>query len=533
MEHLQLDGYSLTIEQIYHAAYNTNVTFSISNEAKKKMQQSRSWVEKIANEGLPVVYGINTGFGSKASVYIGKEKLKDLQRNLIKSHSAGTGDFFPIPVTRAAMLLRANTLVKGFSGIRIQVVELLLRMLEKGVIPAIPDQGSVGASGDLAPLSHMALVLSRDIHDEADTDEESGMAYLYNSKTGQYTLMSGKKAMEKAGLSRIVLEAKEGLALNNGTQLSTAMAALIMHETNLLLKTADSAMAMSLEALLGNSSPFHPYIQMVRPHEGQKIVSDNIRKLIADSRLIDSHPQKVQDAYSLRCYPQVSGAIRETYSFARQLIEREINAANDNPLIFPNLPNENKTLSGGNFHGEPVAFAMDFMAIALSELASISERRIFRLVTNYLNYGLPSFLIKDSGLENGLMIAQYTAASIVSENKTLSHPASVDSIPTCEDQEDHVSMSPIAAKKAMKILENTRSVIAIEMLSALQALRLRLEGKDPSEMLGKGTQKIYQFLSDKITPLTRDRVIANDIQKMKQILSSIDWYLLIEDLNIQ
>ncbi len=532
MHTIKIDGYHLTIEDVYRAAYNRDISFVIDSDAEKRMKKSREWVEKIASEGLPVVYGINTGFGSKASVYIGKEKLKDLQRNLIKSHSAGTGDFFPIPIVRAAMLLRANTLAKGFSGIRIEVVELLLRMLEKGVIPAIPDQGSVGASGDLAPLSHMALVLSKDIHPEQDTEEESGWAYFWNEKKKDYELLPGKVAMEKAGLERIVLEAKEGLALNNGTQLSTAMAAILLYETEQLLKTADVAMAMTLEALLGNSSPFHPYIQKVRPHTGQKLTANNISHLIEDSDLIDSHPNKVQDAYSLRCHPQVAGAIRETYAFARQMIEKELNAANDNPLIFPELDRENKTLSGGNFHGEPVAFAMDFMAIALSELANISERRIFRLVTNYLNYGLPSFLIKDSGLENGMMIAQYTAASIVSENKSLAHPASVDSIPTCEDQEDHVSMSPIAAKKALKILTNTWSVVSIEMLTALHALRLRMQGEKSEQIFGKGTRKVFQFFDPVIPVLEKDRVIANDINRMKQLLRSDQWFEFLSELKI-
>ncbi|GAB4167703.1 MAG: histidine ammonia-lyase [Calditrichia bacterium] len=530
---LILDGYSLTIEDVYHTAHNHDMRITISEEALREMKKSRDWVEKIASEGLPVVYGINTGFGSKASVYIGKEKLKDLQRNLIKSHSAGAGEMVPIPVVRAAMLLRANTLAKGYSGIRPKVVQLLLDMLQKQVIPAIPIQGSVGASGDLAPLSHMALVLSKDIHPEYDTEEESGMAYLFNPELNDYELLPGKEAMKRAGLERIVLEAKEGLALNNGTQISTAIAALVIYETELLLKTADATMALTLESLLGNSSPFHPKIQAVRPHPGQKITAENIRKLIVHSKLIDSHPQKVQDAYSIRCYPQVAGAIRETLSFAKNIVEREINAANDNPLIFPDLESENKTLSGGNFHGEPVAFAMDFMAIALSELASISERRIFRLVTNYLNYGLPSFLIKESGLENGLMIAQYTAASIVSENKAFSHPASVDSIPTCEDQEDHVSMSPIAARKALNILENTRTVLAIELLSAYQAARLRTEKQSPEELLGDGSYRIYSFLSDYILPLEKDRVISNDIDLVKRIINSSDWHNLIASLDLE
>lgn len=528
-----LDGNSLTPEDVYQVAYSPDVPVELDPRARDRMQESRNWVAAIAAEGLPIVYGINTGFGSKASVYIGKEKLKELQRNLIKSHSAGTGPFLPIPLVRAAMLLRANTLAKGFSGIRPEVVETILQMLKKGVIPAIPEQGSVGASGDLAPLSHMALVISRDPDEEKDLDEESGQGFWYDPEQQKYILLSGREAMQRAGIPRIVLEAKEGLALNNGTQISTAMAALLLVETEHLLKTADIAMAMSLEALLGNSSPFHPLIQKVRPHTGQAVTAENIRNLIRGSQLIDSHPRKVQDAYSLRCHPQVAGAIRETYSFASQLIEKEINAANDNPLIFPQLESENKTLSGGNFHGEPVAFAMDFMAIVLSELANIAERRTFRLVTGYLNFGLPSFLIPDSGLENGMMIAQYTAASLVSENKALAHPASVDSIPTCEDQEDHVSMSPIAAKKALKILENTWQVVAIELLTALQALRLRLQEKKSSGVLGEGTNKVFEYLQPQIPPLVQDRVIARDIAAMVKLIRSSEWWDFLKTLPIR
>ncbi len=523
---LTLTGEDLTIELLVAVARGSSFQFQIDPNQIKRIAKSREWVEKIQDTGEPIVYGVNTGFGSKATVSISKEHLQELQRNLIMSHSAGTGQPLPIDVVRAAMLLRANTLIKGYSGVRPVVIETLLRMLEKDVVPYIPEQGSVGASGDLAPLSHLALVLSRD--PENDDPETSGLAYWKNATTGEWELLTGKEAMKRAGIPRIVLEAKEGLALNNGTQISTALLALAYFDALQLVKTADIALSLTLESLYGLSSAFLEEIHRLRPHPGQLTTARNIRKLIAGSCLIDRVPEKVQDAYSLRCYPQVMAGVRDTLQYIGRVLAIEMNATNDNPIIFPEKAEENKAISGGNFHAEPIAFAADFLSIIISEVGNISERRIFRLSDRHLNHGLPSFLVANSGLESGLMIAQYTAASLASENKSLAHPASVDSIPTCENQEDHVSMAPIAARKARQIVENTRKIIAIELLYAAQAIDLRfqqLKAKEkisrPEELLGKGSAVAYQILRKQVPFLEKDRPIYPDIEAVAQLVQDV------------
>ncbi|MFQ5583986.1 MAG: histidine ammonia-lyase [Calditrichia bacterium] len=520
---LILDGHNLKLTELVQVARTNGVSIAISKEALGKMDESRRWVEQVQQTGKPVVYGINTGFGSKATVSISKQHLRELQRNLILSHSAGTGDPLPVDVVRAAMLLRANTLCRGYSGIRPVVVQTLLQMLEKNVVPWIPEQGSVGASGDLAPLSHLALVLSRDLNE--DSSLLDGKAYYLPPGKDAWQLLSGKEAMMKAGIERLVLEAKEGLALNNGTQISTALLALALYDAKNLVKGADIAMAMSLEALLGISSAFHPEIHRLRPHAGQVLCAENIRKLIENSRLIDSHPRKVQDAYSLRCHPQVLGGVRQTLAYIEKVIDVEMNSTNDNPIILPHLPGDNKAVPGGNFHAQPIAFAADFLSIVLCEIGSIAERRIFRMSDKHLNEGLPSFLVLNSGLESGLMIAQYTAASIVSENKSLAHPASIDSIPTCENQEDHVSMAPIAARKARQILDNVYKIIAIELLFAAQALDLRVRNEgiaqaDCNKILGKGTCAAYSLIRNKVSFIEKDRPIYPDIENMIGLLKS-------------
>jgi histidine ammonia-lyase len=445
----------------------------------------------------------------------------ELQRNLILSHSAGAGEPLPIEAVRAAILLRANTLCRGYSGIRPQVVKTLLKMLEKNVIPWIPEQGSVGASGDLAPLSHLALVLSRDQQDGASLP--SGKAYYLNKD--HWDLMTGEEAMKNAGIEREVLEAKEGLALNNGTQISTALLALSLFDAKNLVKTADIAMALSFEALFGTTSAFHPEIHRLRPYNGQVKCAANIRKLIEDSRLIDSHPEKIQDAYSIRCHPQVLGSVRDTLDHIESILNIEMNSTNDNPIILPQIEGEEKAISGGNFHAQPIAFASDFLSIVLCEVGSISERRTFRMSDKNLNEGLPSFLVFNSGLESGLMIAQYTASSIASENKSLAHPASIDSIPTCENQEDHVSMAPIAARKSRQILENVCKIVAIELLFAAQAIDLRLReiGITPADcktILGKGSQNAFHFIRKHVYPIEVDRPIYLDIEKLVEIVKN-------------
>ena len=518
---LILDGEHLTPEQVYAVAHSTRVRVQIAPEARKRMERSRAWVEQLQQSGRPIVYGINTGFGSKASVSISQANLRELQHNLIKSHAAGTGEPLPIEVVRAAILLRAQTLVKGYSGIRPRVVETLLRMLERNVVPWIPAQGSLGASGDLAPLSHLALVLSKSPQTQAP--DWSGKAYWYNETANKWVLLSGREAMDRAGIARVVLEAREGLALNNGTQISTALLTLAYYQAGQLVKMADIAMAMSLEALLGITRAFREEIHRLRPHPGQLATARNIRRLIQGSQLVDTHPERVQDAYSLRCHPQVMAGVRDTLDFIRRVLEVELNATTDNPIIVPDLKEENRALSGGNFHAQPIAFAADFLATVLCEVGNIAERRIFRLSDRHLNQGLPSFLCKNGGLENGLMIAQYTAAALVSENKSLAHPASIDSIPTCENQEDHVSMAPIAARKAWQILHNVQKIVAIELLFAAQAIDLRLEEAEkrqqPEKVLGAGTAVAYQIIRQHVEPLVADRPLYTDIDTLTHLMA--------------
>ncbi len=524
MKTIVLDGKHLSLEQLVQVARHHPVKIDISGRSIERMQQSRNWVEQVEKSGEPVVYGVNTGFGSKATVSIPPAKLEELQRNLIVSHSAGAGDPLDPEIVRAAMLLRANTLVNGYSGIRIEVVKTLLQMLEKGVVPWIPRQGSLGASGDLAPLSHLALVLSRP--KVGDPEEQSGKAYLVDPENPErMILMSGKEAMQKAGIGRVVLQAKEGLALNNGTQVSTALLALALYDARKLVKMADIAMAMSLEALHGISAAFREELHQLRPHPGQLQTAENIRRLTAGSKLLDRQNSKVQDAYSLRCHPQVLAGVRDTLSHLERVVEVEMNATTDNPVIFPELDETNKAVSGGNFHAQPIAFGADFLSIVLCEVGNIAERRIFRLSDHNLNGGLPSFLIDRPGLESGLMIAQYTAASLVSENKSFAHPASIDSIPSCENQEDHVSMAPVAGRKALHILENVQKIIAIELIYAAQGLDMRLQKyhgdkKEAEQLLGRGTVAAFRKLREHVDYVSADRPIYLDIEQGHQLVKN-------------
>ncbi len=522
-----IDGESLTIEQVAAVARSPKVKVELSPKAVKKIQESRDWVEEVARKGKPIVYGVNTAFGSKGSSVasaVSPEDTARLQRSLILSHSAGVGEPFPEEVVRATILLRANTLAKGYSGIRAEVIETLIEMLNRGVHPVIPQQGSVGASGDLAPLSHLALVLSTDAEDK---EEDSGEAFLQGER------MSGKKAMEKAGIERVVLAAKEGLALNNGCQVSSAVGCLALYDAENLYRNVQIAAAMSLEALRGCSDAFKEEIHLVRPHPGQKEAALHVRELLKGSQLIDSKVnhdsklKKVQDSYSLRCIPQVHGAVLDVTNFVRGILAVEINSATDNPLIFPGLNRENKALSGGNFHGEYLAFAMDFLAIAVAELGNIAERRIFKLTNRHLNENLPPLLSQNNSFYSGLMIPQYTAAALVSENKSLAHPASVDSIPTCEDIEDHVSMAPIAARKARAVVKNVEKIVAIELLCAAQGVYFRRSGiemangeklkVEPLEP-GERVRKAYDVIREHVTPLAEDRVMYTEIEKVAELV---------------
>ncbi|MCC7429581.1 histidine ammonia-lyase [bacterium] len=484
-----LDGETVTPYDVFLVA-RKNFKVELSPKAVIKIQNSRNIVEKILKSDKGY-YGINTGFGSFQDVSISKDKLSELQENLIISHSVGVGEPLPIDVVRAMLVLRINTLCKGFSGIKLSTVLAIVDLLNNKITPVVPEKGSVGASGDLAPLSHAVLVLIG-----------KGEAF-YKGKR-----ISGKDALQKAKLEPVKLEAKEGLALNNGTQTMTAIGILTLHDAKNLAKLCDVSGAMTLEALKGKSSPFHPKIHEVRKHEGQGKSAQNIRNLIQGSELIDlvdkDTEKKVQDAYSLRCLPQVHGASRDAFDYVQKVLEIEINSATDNPLIFDD--EEKIVFSAGNFHGQPVALAMDFLGLAIAELGNISERRTARLVDKNLNFGLPAYLTKNGGLNSGLMITQYTAAALVSENKTLIHPASGDSIPTSANQEDHVSMGTIAARQASEILKNVQNVVAIEILCAKQSLTFREQ--KPSKII----QKICDFLDSVSPKIESDREFGKDIK---------------------
>jgi histidine ammonia-lyase len=495
-----LDGDSLTLQDVIAVARRGTLV-RLDGDAMARVQASRAWIDEHSSGDGLTIYGVNTGFGSLAQVRIPPKDVTTLTRNLILSHSVGVGQPLSEEAVRATMLIRANTLVKGYSGICPETLETLVEMLNRGVHPMIPEKGSVGASGDLAPLSHLALPLIGE-----------------GEATHKGKRLPGAEAMRQAGLEPVTLAAKEGLALNNGTTVTAALACLALADAENLVRHAEVALAMSLEATQAVSRAFDARLHTVRNHHGQQISAAKVCRMIAGSELIDS-TSRVQDAYSIRCAPQVLGAVRDTLAFVHTTVENEINAATDNPLIFLDEPSPNKAFSGGNFHGEPLALAMDFLGIAVAEVGSIAERRIFRLLDGTLNSGLPPMLTRDSGLQNGLMMAQYTAAALVSDNKTLAHPDSVDSIPTGANQEDHVSMSANAARHAREIVWNTERIVAIEMLCAAQALDLRTEGS--SRQPGPGAGAAYRALRDGgIAPLTQDRILAPDIERAAELIHS-------------
>lgn len=489
-----IDGDTLTLEQILQVARN-EVTVELAPEAATRVRAARALVDRVAAGDTPS-YGINTGFGTLAEVRIDKKDLRDLQRNLILSHACGVGTPLPLPEARALLLLRCNVLAKGYSGIRSETLTLALEMLNRGVIPVVPERGSVGASGDLAPLAHLALVFIGE-----------GEAFHEGQR------LPARKALEMAGLQPVVLEAKEGLALVNGTQAMCAVGTLLQLRAESLAELADVAGAMTLEGLLGSHKPFIPEIHDVRAHPGQKACAANLRRILVNSELVETHVNcsKVQDPYSLRCMPQVHGSAREGLSFARRILEVEVNSATDNPLVFTETE---RIVSGGNFHGQPISLAMDVVAMALTQLSSISERRVEQLVNPSLS-GLPAFLAKNSGLNSGFMIAQVTSAALVAESRVLSHPASVDSIPSSAGREDHVSMGMTAALKGRQVSDFTRSCLAIELLVAAQALDFRLPGKP-----GKGALAAYELIRSKVPHMDRDRELHKDIEAVSQLVDS-------------
>lgn len=486
-----IDGHHLTLEQVVAVA-RCGARVSLSGEALPAMRRSREIVEGILREGR-AVYGINTGFGALSSVRISAEQVSLLQHNLIVSHAVGCGRPLPAEAVRAMLLLRANALCQGSSGVRPELVETLVSMLNAGVHPVIPEKGSLGASGDLAPLSHMALVLLG----------------LGEAEVGG-AVMPGRAAMERAGLEPLELQAKEGLALINGTQAMGAVGALALYDALRAARLADVAAGLSLEALRGRLDAFDPRIHDLRPHAGQGLVARNLRLLCDGSPLLEGpDARRVQDAYSLRCVPQVHGAVRGALHYVRGVLETEFNAVTDNPLILPDGPD---VISGGNFHGEPLALALDFLGIAAAELADISERRLERMVNPQLSDGLPAFLSACPGVNSGLMITQYTAASLVSENKVLAHPASVDSIPSSANQEDHVSMGMTAARKAAQIVDNTLSVLSLELLAAAQAMDLR--GGTPSAV----NASLHQAIRESVAFLDADRELRLDMDAMRKLV---------------
>jgi histidine ammonia-lyase len=465
----------------------------VAEEARKKILDARELVENWVREGR-VVYGMTTGFGALSDVVISREETRQLQQNLLMSHAAGVGSVLDTETIRAVVALRAKDLARGNSGIRPQTVERLIELLNRGVYPVVPEKGSVGASGDLAPLAHLALVLIG-----------LGEAFYQGER------LKGFEALKRCGLEPLELEAGEGVALINGTQVMTAIGGLATCDALHLSKIADIAAAMSLEVLMGSRTEFNQRIHERRPHPGQAAAADNMERLTKNSEIISSHKDcsRVQDAYTLRCSPQVHGASKDAMGYVRKVIETEMNSSTSNPLIFPETQD---FLLGGNFHGQPVALALDFLCMAVSEIASISERRVERLVNPFLS-GLPAFLVNHGGLNSGFMIAQYTAASLVSENKILSHPACVDSIPTSANKEDHVSMGTISARKAREIVKNSENVLAIELLCAAQGLDLFTNLKP-----GEGTLAAYHVIRDVVPHLDKDRMLSPDIERIVQLI---------------
>ena len=503
---VSVDGEHLTLADVWAVAVD-HARAELSEEGWRKMRAARAVVERAASRSSGEhTYGINTGFGRFVERTIPFELSGELQVRLLRSHACGVGDPYPDQVVRAAMLLRANALAKGYSGARPEAVELLLACLNEGVLPYVPSRGSVGASGDLAPLAHLALPLVGE-----------GWAMLDGEK------LPGAEALARVGLDPLQLEAKEGLSLVNGTQFMGAVGALALVRARRLATTADIACALSLEALQGSRVGFRPEIHELRPLKGQRESAANVLRLLEESAIIEAHRwcDKVQDAYSLRCAPQVHGASRDLIDYAERTVEVELNAATDNPLV---LVDEGELVSNGNFHGQPLAFALDALAMALSELASISERRLERLVNPSLSDGLPAFLAHDGGLNSGFMIPQYVAAALVSENKALCHPASVDSIPTSAGQEDHVSMGNAAGLKCWQVLENAEQALAVELLAGAQAVEF-LAPLTP----GAGARAAHAWIRALSPAVLEDRPLSPDIERVASTIRAGALVAAVED----
>lgn len=491
MGNIIITGDSLTLEEIALVCRNY-YEVELSQSAVDRIKASRKIVDEFV-ENEEVIYGITTGFGKFSDVSISKEESRLLQKNLIVTHAVGAGKPFDTEVVRGIILLRINNLAKGYSGAKIETIQTMIDMLNKKVHPIVPQKGSLGSSGDLAPLSHMVLPMIG-----------IGKAEYMGE------IMTGGEAMKKAGIPVIELTSKEGLALINGTQVMTAVGALTVYDALNLVKISDIAAALSFEAHNGVVDALDHKVHDVRPHKGQMDTARILLDLLEGSRMTTRQGElRVQDAYSLRCTPQVHGASKDAINYVKERVEIEINSVTDNPIIFPET---REGISGGNFHGQPMALSFDFLGIALAELANISERRIERLVNPALS-GLPAFLVEHGGLNSGFMIVQYSAAALVSENKVLAHPASVDSIPSSANQEDHVSMGTIAARKAKDIMENVRRVLAMEIMCACQGIDLR-----GNKGLGKGTAPVYDAVRECVPVLTEDRPLYEDINKCEELV---------------
>lgn len=495
MNQVMISGNDLSVRD-FIAVCRSSSMVRLDEDAKVRIARSREIVDDFV-EREAVVYGVTTGFGKFSDVSITRDQSVQLQKNVIMSHAAGAGMPFPAEVSRGIMLLRLNNLAKGFSGTRLETVQTLVEMLNRGVHPVIPQKGSLGASGDLAPLSHMVLPMIG-----------MGMAE-YGGE-----ILSGKEAMERAGIPLIELQAKEGIALINGTQVMTAVGSLALHDAWNLMKAADIAAALTFEACNGIVDALDLKVHRTRPHKGQMRTADILLQLLEGSEMTSRQGQlRVQDPYTLRCLPQIHGATKNALHYVREQVEVEMNSVTDNPIVFPETL---EVISGGNFHGQPMAMSFDFLGIAAAELADVAERRIERLVNPALNYGLPGFLVENGGLNSGYMIVQYSAAALVSENKVLAHPACVDSIPSSANQEDHVSMGTIGARKAFDIVENVRRVLAMELMCACQAIDLR--GK---KRMGRGTQAAYDCIRRVVPSYVEDREVYPDINACEDLLRDL------------
>ena len=496
-----LIGRSLTLAALGEVSRALR-SVALDPDARAGIERSRAAIDAVASAGdaAPRVYGVNTGFGALSETRISAADIRQLQRNLVRSHATGVGPDLAAAEVRGIMLLRAQVLALGHSGVRPELVDMLVAMLNAGVHPRILGQGSVGASGDLAPLAHLALTIIGE----------------GEARVGDGPLVPAAQALARARIAPLVLEAKEGLALINGTQLMASLGTLALLDAEELCRVADVAGAMSLEALKGSSRPFDPRLHAVRPHPGQGVVARNLRALLADSQIMESHRDcgKVQDAYSLRCMPQVHGATRDALAWVRGVLEREVNSVTDNPSVFLNDAGEADVISGGNFHGQPLAIALDLAAIAVAELANISERRVEQLVNPALSTGLTPFLAPASGLHSGFMIAQVASASLVSENKVLCHPASVDSIPSSAGKEDHVSMGSVSARKLQQVVANARTALAIEVLTAAAGLDQRAP-LAPSAGVAAALAAVRHF----VPPFVEDRPLYLDISRVSELIA--------------